>query len=223
MGEIDELLAQLKAEYKQKEQLQQQSRITPPPQAHTNFQHQVSSPMEKQNQASPPLDNLLVQVKAEFEEKKKPAKSTVTPPAQNQASSLTDDLLGEVKAEFEEKKTQHRQQPQKSSSARRPSGSQPTQKLENNLLQELQAEYQEKERAEEERRQQQLVKETQRQEQRQQRQRQALVRKAQEWLKNLDPNSDEGLWFEEFSYSYDSKLEAAIDYMEALRETRFNG
>ncbi|MGD1874301.1 MAG: salt stress protein, Slr1339 family [Mastigocoleus sp.] len=37
---------------------------------------------------------------------------------------------------------------------------------------------------------------------------------AEEWLKNLDKLSPEGLWFEEFAQGYPSRLEAAIDYLQ---------
>ncbi|TVQ62417.1 MAG: hypothetical protein EA366_02765, partial [Spirulina sp. DLM2.Bin59] len=46
--------------------------------------------------------------------------------------------------------------------------------------------------------------------------RRAITPKAQAWLKTLDPYSEEGLWFEQFAYNYGSRLEAAIDYLEAL-------
>ncbi len=46
--------------------------------------------------------------------------------------------------------------------------------------------------------------------------REELTHKAQSWLKNLNPNSDEGFWFSQFAMSYNSKLEAAIDYLQAL-------
>ncbi|WP_083260351.1 salt stress protein, Slr1339 family [Cyanobacterium sp. IPPAS B-1200] len=46
--------------------------------------------------------------------------------------------------------------------------------------------------------------------------REELTKKAQIWLKNLNPNSDEGFWFSQFAMSYDSKLQAAIDYLNAL-------
>lgn len=55
-------------------------------------------------------------------------------------------------------------------------------------------------------------------EQLKQQRRQALIAKAEAWLKHLDPNSSEGRWFEEFSCNYRSRIEAAIDYLEALRE-----
>ena len=43
-----------------------------------------------------------------------------------------------------------------------------------------------------------------------------LERKAEEWLKNLDPDSDEGFWFEQFAMSYESRFQAAIEYVKAL-------
>lgn len=55
-------------------------------------------------------------------------------------------------------------------------------------------------------------------EQLKQQRRQALSVRAEEWLKTLDPNSSEGRWFEEFACNYQSQIEAAIDYLEALRE-----
>ncbi|MGG6268093.1 salt stress protein, Slr1339 family [Leptolyngbya sp. AN03gr2] len=55
-------------------------------------------------------------------------------------------------------------------------------------------------------------------EQLKQQRRQALTVKAQEWLKNLDPNSSEGRWFEEFACNYENRIVAAIDYLEALQE-----
>lgn len=39
---------------------------------------------------------------------------------------------------------------------------------------------------------------------------QAIAKQATSWLKQLDPLSGEGLWFEEFAKNYPSKLEAAI-------------
>ncbi|YAI81822.1 MAG: salt stress protein, Slr1339 family [cyanobacterium endosymbiont of Rhopalodia sterrenbergii] len=53
-------------------------------------------------------------------------------------------------------------------------------------------------------------------EQQKQRQRKILTWKAEQWLKEFDVTSDEGFWFEKFSASYPSKLEAAVDYIAAL-------
>ena len=40
-------------------------------------------------------------------------------------------------------------------------------------------------------------------------------RQAQQWLKELDPLTTEGIWFTGFARNYPSLLEAAIDYLEA--------
>lgn len=64
------------------------------------------------------------------------------------------------------------------------------------------------------------LQEIQQAERRRQERRKRLERMARQWLDNLDPLSEEGLWFEEFAYAYPSKLEAAIDYLEALSEVK---
>ena len=73
--------------------------------------------------------------------------------------------------------------------------------------------------AEAQRRERELIEAQNREELRERRRKEALREKAQQWLKNLDLRSPEGRWFEEFSYSYEDKLQAAIDYLEAMRET----
>jgi hypothetical protein len=50
------------------------------------------------------------------------------------------------------------------------------------------------------------------------RRREELSSIAQEWLAKLSAKSEEGRWFEEFACNYESRLEAAIDYLEALQE-----
>ena len=49
-----------------------------------------------------------------------------------------------------------------------------------------------------------------------------LSRDAENWLKNLDPNSEEGFWFEQFAMSYESKQEAAIEYLKALNSEDYS-
>jgi len=73
--------------------------------------------------------------------------------------------------------------------------------------------------AEQKRRQQELIAAQQQEELRKRRRKEALREDAKEWLARLDPKSEEGKWFQEFSYSYENKLQAAVDYLEALRET----
>lgn len=159
-----------------------------------------------------------------------------------------DDLLAQVKAEYQEQNpgVKPNQQPLVSETEiqsppspppifptyQSPSVAKNTVSLaEDSLLAEVRAEFEEQERTEELKRQQQLREEQLRHEQqlraeqlraeqRRKRRREALAREATEWLKKLNPRSEEGLWFEEFSYSYPSKLEAAIDYLEALRDTQ---
>lgn len=155
-----------------------------------------------------------------------------------------DDLLAKVKAEYQE--LEQGLQPKKvplfdaeefKSSAPKQPNYQPqttAQKwvstVEDSLLAQVKAEFAEQQRREELKKEQQLQEEQlkkeqqQREEQlrakqREQHQREALTQEATVWLKNLNFRSEEGLWFEEFSYSYPSKLEAAIDYLQALRET----
>jgi hypothetical protein len=166
------------------------------------------------------IDDLLAQVKAEYQEQeqaKQPNKQPFlheeefkSPPSVTPAYKPSCHNMSQLRSQ---------PSPQKSLSA-----------AEESLLAQVKAEFEEQEQVEEVKRQQQLKEEQLRQErqlreeqrraqQRRQRKREALTQEAMEWLKNLNPRSEEGLWFEEFSYSYPSKLEAAIDYLEALRET----
>jgi multidrug efflux pump subunit AcrA (membrane-fusion protein) len=156
-----------------------------------------------------------------------------------------DDLLAQVKAEYQEQNPGVKPNPQPlvpEEEVQSPPPIFPTYQsqsalkntvslAEDSLLAEVRAEFEEQQRTEELKRQQQLQAEQLRQEQqlraeqlraeqRRKRRREALTREATEWLKKLNPRSEEGLWFEEFSYSYPSKLEAAIDYLEALRDTQ---
>ncbi|MFB8788447.1 MAG: hypothetical protein U7123_06255 [Potamolinea sp.] len=156
------------------------------------------------------IDDLLAKVKAEYQEKdkgKQPKKQPLfedeelqVPPslpvayqsqsAQNNWRSEVDEgLLAQVKTEFEEKER----------------------------LEELKR--QQKLREEQLRKDQEIREEQLRLQQREQKKREALTQEANEWLKKLNHRSEEGRWFEEFSYSYPSQLDAAIDYLQALRET----
>jgi len=160
------------------------------------------------------IDDLLAQVKAELEpdlqkknQKKKPpyfiSEADLNPAiSETQTSSpsshrdgtggdrATDNLLRQLKAELSEQEQQE------------------------TLLLQQQTQI-EKQRQEQELRASQL-----REQQKQERKRQALRQEAEVWLKKLHPNTEEGRWFEEFSYNYSTKLEAAIDYLAALKETK---
>ncbi|MCU0518596.1 MAG: hypothetical protein MUC60_17380 [Oscillatoria sp. Prado101] len=140
------------------------------------------------------LDRLLADIKAEYQEKDKPAEMK-TPPA--------------LKAEPHALPTYQAPAPQKTKNF--------SPRSEYSLIAELKTEYGERDRAEELKRQQQLQEEQRRQQQLLEQQRQKLTLAAQAWLKELDPLSDEGLWFEELTGKYPSRLEAAIDYLQALQ------
>jgi transposase len=48
--------------------------------------------------------------------------------------------------------------------------------------------------------------------------REALKSEAEQWLNQLKPRSEEGRWFAEFACNYESRLDAAVEYLEALQE-----
>lgn len=175
------------------------------------------------------IDDLLAQVKAELEpdQKNPPAKpayfvteADLQSPSPTSANSFstgsssfvhdkpTDNLLEQLKAEFAEQEQQE--------AALRQQQLQAEQKLQERELREAQF----RERQERERQEQQLREQQLREQQKQERKRQALKQEAEVWLKKLHPNTEEGRWFTEFSYNYPSKLEAAIDYLAALKETK---
>ncbi len=125
-----------------------------------------------------------------------------------------DDLLAEVKAKYDEPadgqrklkptQTQLFKQPQPSSI--------------DSLLEQVKADYEQQDEAENLKIKQELQVEEHRQQQLQQQKLAVLNQRAIAWLKNLDPLSSEGIWFENFSQKYSSKLAAAIDYLQ-LEET----
>jgi hypothetical protein len=213
MNEIDKLLEGIKSQYQKKqEQPQQQSEVKPSlPEKISQGDHQLS-----------PTDKLLAQVKAQFEQNKNSQEAIASKSVPDRKTSLTESLLTDIKTEFQQKEVQQRQQQDVGANYHPPvlqRAPSTHRELKENFIQELQAEYQEKKKIEQEQEKKQHLAEIQQQELQKQKRRQALVRQAQEWLKNLDPHSDEGFWFEQFSQSYESKLEAAIDYLEALGGT----
>ena len=140
-----------------------------------------------------------------------------------------DDLLAQVKAEYSDRpqkptQTAKQQNPQPSSPTP-PSSPLPTARPASSagidgLLAELGSEYLDRDRLEAAQQREREAQARRQQEQQRQQQRQALRQTAQTWLKNLDRNTGEGLWFLEFAQGYACELEAAIDYLEALKEVR---
>ncbi|MBP0027947.1 salt stress protein, Slr1339 family [Roseofilum sp. Guam] len=58
----------------------------------------------------------------------------------------------------------------------------------------------------------------QQEEKKRRQQRESLKPRAREWLARLDTYSDEGFWFDSFAQGYSDRLEAALDYLQALEE-----
>lgn len=190
------------------------------------------------------MDDLLAQLKNEFEPKQqgKPNNNKAQPPQSTTSKASMEEMLSQLREELESGRgrpnnTSSKSTPSKSETTVKPSqNNQDTAKYRQRLNALIDAEYkkqvekreakieelkrQEEARiAEQKRRQQELIEAQKREELRERRRKEALKEKAKEWLKNLNPRSEEGKWFEEFSYSYEDKHQAAIDYLEAMRET----
>ncbi|XWK90904.1 MAG: hypothetical protein U7127_12925 [Phormidium sp.] len=147
------------------------------------------------------IDDILAQLKSEYQEKDNPGEQKKQPSVKRENAI--------------EPKLPNLPPPPTTSRQKSFSPSSP----EDALLSQIKSEFVEQDKAEELKKQEQIKEEKIRQERIKQQQRQALTKEAEAWLKKLNPRSAEGLWFEEFAYSYSSKLEAAIDYLQALKET----
>lgn len=151
------------------------------------------------------------------------------------SSGSIDDLLAEIEGKPAPAQQPQRLQPFPSvtqtdwqqvspAQSERPEAIGETKSATDRLLEDLRTQYDQHDRAEElKRQQQQRAEELKQQEQIRQEQRRqaelkrhkqlAVMQQAEEWLKRLDPRSGEAAWFEEFAAKYESKLEAAIDYL----------
>lgn len=191
------------------------------------------------------MEDLLAQLKAEFEPKRKAIENNSSsvskskqPPQNNSSSSSMDGMLNELREELESARrgnnqaTRSSQSPQPAVQNNNQNNSKYRDRL-NVLIEQdyqMQARKREAKRAEirkqeaariaeEKRRQQELIAARKREELREINRKKALREKAKLWLKNLNPRSEEGKWFQEFAYSYENKLDAAVDYLEAMRES----
>lgn len=158
------------------------------------------------------IDELLAQVKAEYVEQDKPLELKKTRSLQVEQLSQQQQQAKSASSGYADTKPFEQElfAPTKNWPASR----------ENSLLAQVKAEFEEEQRAEEIKKQQLIREEQLRQEQLKQQQRAALKVKAQAWLKKINPSSEEGLWFEEFACAYSNKLEAALDYLQALEQTQ---
>lgn len=138
------------------------------------------------------IDELLSQIKANNSQ---PAN---LPKQQQKAAPLQpnadiDNLLAEVKTDFSNL-------PESKSSISNSLSI-------DNILSKVKANYEEQDQARSQLKQQQLQAE-------ELKQIETLKLQAKSWLKQLDPLSTEGLWFERFAEGYRTKLEAAINYLQ---------
>lgn len=138
------------------------------------------------------IDKLLSQIKADDREPAKiPKPQPKTPPLA--PSSDIDNLLAEVHSDFAKPATS------KSLKDDPP--------VIDNILSQVKASYKQQDQERSQLKQQQLQAE-------QLKQIETLKLRAKTWLKQLDPLSTEGLWFERFAEGYPTKLAAAINYLQ---------
>lgn len=171
------------------------------------------------------IDKLLAQIKAEYQESDKPEQPKKQQPLPTKAKTgeafkdgvpssppqlfKTEASLDSLLSEVEAGKSTHQQV---STKLNHPSKN--TDFLDN-ILSDIKADYEAQERAEQQLKESQLKAEEQRQQQLKQQEAEKIRQSAIAWLKQLDPLSTEGLWFDSFAKKYDSKLEAAIAYLQS--------
>ncbi|MBF2015526.1 MAG: hypothetical protein IGS23_10075 [Rivularia sp. T60_A2020_040] len=135
-----------------------------------------------------------------------------------------DKLLSELKAEYEKpansptKRTEEFEKVKLDSSPLDSSlftSSSAKKDVIDNVLSQVKQDFEQKQLLEEQQKQQQLEEERIKQEKLKVKELEGLKKQAQEWLNKLEPLSPEGLWFEGFAKSYNSQLEAAIEYLQA--------
>ena len=221
MGDsVEDLLAQIKAQYAEAEssdtsdlssRAEQSSQSQQPASSRTSSPPQSSS-SSASRQAAGSIDDLLADIEGKPASSRQSGHSQppIIPPL---SSSPQTNWQPSVPPSDEEH-----------SGLANPSKNKPKDMSTDRLLDNLKTQYEERDRAEALKHQEQLrAEELKRQAQLQQEQRRqaelkrqkqkAVLEQAEEWLKRLDPRSGEAAWFEEFAAKYESKLEAAIDYL----------
>ena len=188
---LDEILAKIEEQHQQKRQFPGGTEL-----------EKASTPTKPpESKSSNSIDNSLEEIQAKMQTQKQSSFADATKKKQCQHTT-TDEFLAQIKTKFAHQKSQS--QPKSQTNTTQDS------------LQTLAHQYQASKQQQIQQKQQEKIEDIQKQELNKQRQRKQLTRQAKEWLKNLDPNSDEGFWFEQFALAYESKLEAAIDYLDAL-------
>lgn len=192
---MDDLLAQLKSEFEPK----QQSR------ANANKPQAPKSKHPPQSKSTASMDQMLTELRAELESGRGRA-NTDNPPEQSPSSAQLNQAAAN-KSKYRDRLNILIEQDYQMQARKREAKFAEIKRQEEARI------------AEQQRRQQELIEAQKKEELRERRRKEALRERAKEWLKTINPRSEEGRWFEDFSYSYENKLEAAIDYLEALRET----
>jgi hypothetical protein len=192
MEEIDKFFVKVDKKYQQKKQLSTDSNKSSNP-SFSNINNHGSGKH---------LDDYLGEIMDNFQEKKADQEDLFQDLITSKNNINDDDIFADVKSKFVEQKNQKR-----------------TPKLNDSKLTEIQSQYQHKKT------QTQVTKPLdieaiKKEELNKQRRRKALVKQAEQWLNKLDPYSDEGFWFQQFAESYESKLEAAIDYLDVLNHNK---
>ncbi|MGJ5674460.1 MAG: salt stress protein, Slr1339 family [Nostochopsis sp.] len=126
-----------------------------------------------------------------------------------------DKLLAELQAEYQQQSNEQPKQQTNTATPKIDQQSSTSASLIDKVLKEVKTDFEEQDQAEKLRIQQELEQEKIRKEQIKAKQKESLKQQAQDWLAKLDPLSPEGLWFERFAEKSSSKLEAAIDYLQA--------
>jgi multidrug efflux pump subunit AcrA (membrane-fusion protein) len=211
---MDDLLAQLKAEFEPKPQLKSQSKSKA---NQPSASSKSKSPPPQTSASQVPINQMLGELRKELESGRGRANHTPSTSPQSPTSAQPRLSAKDAAQARQRLNALIDQDYQAQAQKREAKLAEIKRQAEAKLAEEKhQAEVK---LAEEKRRQQELIELQQRQELRDRRRQEALREEAKTWLLKLNPRSEEGKWFQEFSYSYENKLQAAIDYLEAMQET----
>jgi hypothetical protein len=198
---MDDLLAQLKTEFDPEPRSKSQ------PKSGVNQSSDNQSPSPKNAASQAPINQMLGELRKELESGRGRASNPVTPPSSTFSSSTSPPLsVKEAALARQRLNTLIDQDYQAQAQIREAKYAEIQRQAEAKL-------------ADEKRHQEELIEIQRLEALRDRRRQEALREEAKTWLIKLDPRSEEGKWFQEFSYSYEDKLQAAIDYLEAMRET----
>jgi len=172
------------------------------------------------SQSNDDLDSLLQGFKDKYQE----SKQTEKPKPHNQGNEEVTDLLSQAKSKFQNKEVKPKASNTRSTrieqNVKDLIGNSPT-KPTANYLDSWKSNFKNKQN--QNKSQQDLIYKRNKQDivsQEQQKQVDYKRKKsqAQKWLANLDPHSDEGMWFNQLADSYESRLDAAITYLATLEQ-----